>query len=35
MVWGSIDMQEKSDLVFIEGNMTAARYINGFHAGQC
>ena len=28
MVWGCIDMQEKSDLVFIEGNMTAAIYID-------
>ena len=28
MVWGCIDMQEKSDLVFIEGNMTAAMYID-------
>ena len=27
MVWGAIDMQEKSDLVFIAGNMTAARYV--------
>ena len=27
MVWGAIDTEEKSDLVFVDGNLTAAQYV--------